>query len=95
MARTEAQRAADDALTAAIEQMRAAYVDDAASGEVLTDYVVVHVAQGWDDDGDSYTVTGVHHRDAAMPLYRIAGLLHYATVGTDQRIAEPSEADED
>lgn len=78
MSRTAEQKAADDALTAAIEQVRAAYCDDEPDGAVLTDYVVVQVWQGWDADGDGYTITASHPRDQDVPLYRLLGLLEYA-----------------
>lgn len=80
MPRTDEQKAADEALTAAIERVRAAYLNGAPAGEVLTDYAVVQAWQGWDSDGDPYTITALHPRDGdGVPGYRIIGLLREQT----------------
>ena len=91
MARTPEQRAADDALTAAVEQMIAAYGNNPESPTVLTDYLVLVGMQGFDRDGDSETWVMSHPRDGNLPLYRQLGLLDY--VHTRDRALVAGNAD--
>lgn len=73
--RTDEQRAADEALTAAIARSMQAY--EWTDG-LLTDYVIVTVQQSFTDDGDMGTSTGLLYRDNGLPYYRILGLLQVA-----------------
>lgn len=86
MSRTDEQRAADAALTAAVERVLQAYDDDAW---VLTEYVVITSQHRYDDDGDACTAVGVLMRDDDVPLHRALGLVEYASVRLRRRVAEP------
>ncbi len=77
MSRTPEQRAADDALTAAIEAVWAAYDDDDPDRGVLTDFVVIGARAGFDSDGDRWTSVGTFTRDNSVPLHVQLGLLEY------------------
>jgi hypothetical protein len=76
MSRTPEQRAADNALTAAIESVWAAYDNDPDRG-VLTDFIVVAARAGFDDDGDRWTSVGTFTRDNSVPLHVQLGLLEH------------------
>lgn len=84
--RSAEQRAADDALTAAIEQVNRAYYGD--SDRLLTDYVVIFAEQSWDDDGDSITAVGTNPRDGDMAIYKTIGLLDYGLTRARQRLVQ-------
>ncbi|MEU4570847.1 hypothetical protein [Micromonospora sp. NPDC023956] len=88
--RTPEQIAADDALTAAIEQALAAYGDGVPS--VLSEYVVITAQHRFDDDGDSLTAIGCFSRDSDVPLHRMLGLVEYASTRLRKRAAEDDEA---
>ncbi|AYF29302.1 hypothetical protein CSH63_17890 [Micromonospora tulbaghiae] len=83
--RTPEQVAADDALTAAIEQVLQAYGDDQAY--ILTEYVVVTSQQRFDEDGDGITAIGCINRDSDVPYHRVLGLLEFAATRTRKDIA--------
>ncbi|MEU0081380.1 hypothetical protein ABZY58_26060 [Micromonospora tulbaghiae] len=85
MSRTPEQVAADEALTAAIEQALLAYGDSQAY--VLTEYVVVTSQQRFDEEGNSITAIGFINRDGDVPYHRILGLLEYAATRTRKHIA--------
>ncbi|TBL44255.1 hypothetical protein EYA84_02095 [Verrucosispora sp. SN26_14.1] len=89
MPRTPDQVAADEALTAAIEQALHAYSD----GEpwVLTEYVVVTSQHRFDDDGEGLTAVGTLYRDGDVPLHRALGLVDYAAVRMRKPAAEDDE----
>lgn len=89
MPRTPEQVAADDALTAAIEQALQAYGDDQAY--VLTEYVVVTSQQRFDEDGDSVTAVGIVFRDGDVPTHRSLGLCEYATTRLRHWISRDEE----
>lgn len=55
MTRTSEQKQADEALTAAIEQVMAAY-NEIVKG-VLSSYIVIAQRKFWNDDGDPLTQT--------------------------------------
>lgn len=87
MPRTPEQQAADDALTAAVEQCIAAYY----SGDTpwtLTEYVVVTSQHRWDDDGDAVTAVGSIFRDGDVPIHRALGLVEYAAVRLRKHITD-------
>lgn len=88
--RTPEQVAADDALTAAIEQTLAAY-DDGGQAYVLTEYVVVTSQQRFDEDGDGITAVGLMSRDCDVPLHRLLGLVEYAAA----RLRKSAAADDE
>ncbi len=89
MSRTPAQLAADQALTAAIEQTLAAYSD--GQPWVPTEYVVVTSQQRFDDEGDSVTAVGILYRDGNVPLHRALGLVDYAAVRMRRLAADNDE----
>lgn len=88
--RTPEQRAADDALTAAVEQALAAYSEPDRPW-VLTEYVVVTAQQTYDEAGDGLTAVGCIYRDGDVPMHRVLGLLEYAATRTRKRIATDDE----
>lgn len=75
--RTPEQVAADQALTAAIEQALQAYGDEQAY--VLTEYVVITSQQRFAEDGYGVTAVGLISRDSDVPLHRMLGLVEYAS----------------
>lgn len=86
--RTDAQRAADTALTAAIEQSVAAYEWETG---LLTDYVVTVVTQQFDDQGDMHTQYGSLYRDNGLPHYRILGLLRVAALQAEKSFRQDED----
>jgi hypothetical protein len=90
MARTEEQVAADQALTAAIEQTIAAYFTN-DEAYVLSEYVVVTCQQRFDDEGEGVTAIGSIYRDGDVPLHRALGLLEYARIRIKKSISENDE----
>ncbi|NBE80326.1 hypothetical protein [Micromonospora rubida] len=86
MSRTPEQVAADDTLTAAIEQTLAAYSD--GQPYVLTEYVVVTAQHSFADDGDSLTAIGCLSRDSDVPLHRMLGLVEYASTRLRKRATD-------
>lgn len=96
MARTDDQKAADEQVTAALENWLRAYeldgsTDKESGPRVLTDYVVFMATQGFTQDGDTITGHPYILRDMAMPLYRALGLVH---VGTDLLASTMEDDDE-
>lgn len=75
MARTPEQKAADDALTVAIEQAMHAYFADDDDPGLLMDYTVVAARGGIDDEGDRWSSTVSLTRDNNVPGYIQFGLL--------------------
>lgn len=73
MARTDEQKAADEALTAAILKCREAYGAD--NQYLLTDYMVLTAETRFDEDGDQITAYTRIYREGDMPWYRILGLI--------------------
>jgi hypothetical protein len=76
MTRTPEQAAADDTLTAAIENHQAAYHDD--NEGVLTDYLVIAQRTFWDEDGDQCQAVYLSVRDGNMGLSQQLGLITFA-----------------
>lgn len=73
--RTSEQKAADEALTAAIEAVTAAYWPDEERG-ILMEYIVCGAAMmAPDDDGDGRTALVHIMRDGDLPHHRAIGLL--------------------
>lgn len=68
----------EDAVRAAVAE--AADDSDATPGLVVTDYIVVAAARGWDDDGEPVTQVVTI---PSGPGYAMSGLLHEATVRLD------------
>lgn len=88
MTRTPEQSAADEALTAAIEQVQAAYHGDDVHG-VLTEYVVLAARQYWNDDGDPVTQYWFTPRDdCSVPIAHLVGLCDFALTRYRKIIAE-------
>ena len=88
MSRTTDQRAADEALTAAVEAVWDAYADDPDRG-VLTDYTVVGTCAGFDEDGDRWTLVGAFTRDNNVPVHVQIGLLEYRLTRLRDAVNEP------
>ena len=74
MARTPEQRAADDALAAAVEQVMSAN-GYTGRGLITTDFVVLVAQQGYADDGDGVSAMAWLLRDGEMPWHRIIGVV--------------------
>lgn len=90
--RTAEQKAADDALTAAIEAVRDAYSDETGSREyLLTDYVVISAGTRFADDGESWSQVAMIYRDNDIPAYRILGLLDFALARARRYVAEDED----
>ncbi len=79
MPRTTEQIAADDALTAAIQQVITVYADD-DHAYLLSEYVVALARQRFDDDGQGVTAIGMIFRDGDVPEHRALGLLEHARI---------------
>ncbi|BDB58971.1 MULTISPECIES: hypothetical protein [Rhodococcus] len=86
MPRTPEQIAADDALTAAIDRVWAAYSD--IEDGVLVDYIVVANRRHWDADGDTATSTFLHNRDDSVPIANQLGLAEFMACRVRKWIAE-------
>jgi hypothetical protein len=80
MDRTAEQVAADDALTAALQNVFRAYADEGEDPDLylLTDYVVVSAGTRFDDAGTSWSRVSMTYRDSDVPAYRAMGLLSFA-----------------
>lgn len=91
MTRTPEQVAADEALTAAVEQAMRAYGD--GEPRVLSEYLVIGALQQWDNDGDMLTAVGVLHRDSDVPTHRALGLVEYAAVRLRRLAADADHVD--
>lgn len=90
MARTPEQKAADEALTEAIERVRRVYDTEAVTaGMTMMEYVVVHAAATWDEEGDGRTSVGVVYRDGDVPIHRAIGLLRHALVEMEDYVRSP------
>ncbi|HEX6682965.1 MAG TPA: hypothetical protein VF062_09235 [Candidatus Limnocylindrales bacterium] len=87
MSRTPEQKAADEALTAAVEQALTAYGSEEQS-YVLTEYVVLTAQTRYDEDGDAVTAVGIVYRDGDVPHHRALGLIDYAATRLRAAIAE-------
>lgn len=85
--RTAEQRKADAALTAAIDQVRAAYYGE-PEASVLMEYVVVASRQSYADDGEPESEIALMPRDGNQPLHRLLGLIGYADVRYRKMIGE-------
>jgi hypothetical protein len=88
MPRTPEQQAADNALTAAIESVWAAYDDDPDRG-VLMDYMVVAARAGFGEDGDRWTSVGAFTREDSVPIHVQIGLLEYRLARLRDILNEP------
>lgn len=77
MSSTPEQKAAEQQAEAAVQALIAAYgMQDRG---VLTDFAIIAVQQGWDDDGDEVTcVSPLLPR--ALPMYRLVGILEHALI---------------
>lgn len=76
MGRTAEQKAADDALRAAIEGVLKAYeLLDAPTPMLLTEYVVITCHRGFEDGGEGNARYNWTVQDDGMPWHHIFGLL--------------------
>ncbi|MFE7744371.1 hypothetical protein [Nocardia sp. NPDC057455] len=95
MPRTPEQKAADEALTAAIEQaMRAHFPDDDDPG-LLMDYTVIAARGGIDDEGERWASTVSLTRDNNVPSYVQIGLLDTRLTWLRAAIQRADEDDEE
>jgi len=78
MARTEAQREADDKLSEAIQNVLNAYQDEAEHQYFMSDYLVICAQSRIDEDGDSETAYNYLYRNGSLPTHTILGLLDIA-----------------
>jgi hypothetical protein len=85
--RTPEQIAADDNLTAAIEQCMRAHFDEEHPA-VLTEYLVITSQRRWDEDGDAITAVGVIFREDNVPLHNALGLVEYVGAQMRRQITE-------
>ena len=85
--RTPEQIAADDALTAAIEQVWTAYYPDDDKG-ILLEYVVLARSRQFDDDGDALTSHAMMPRDGDVPIDLLLGMTEHTSTRLRKRIAE-------
>lgn len=79
MARTPEQKAADEALTAAIEAVAEAY-DMNDPGFIMTEFMVLRHSRGWIDGDDESPATAldVIYQDGYMPYAMSFGLVEIA-----------------
>ena len=91
MTRTPEQKAADDALTAAIEGCFNAYVAPDEHHWVMSEYVVILARQTYDSDGDGITAVASLFRDGDVPTHRAIGLLEYVR----DRLRNPGQDGDD
>lgn len=90
--RTPEQKAADEALTAAIEAVRDAYADETESRSyLLTDYVVISAGTRFADDGESWSQVAMIYRDNDVPAYRVIGLLDFALARARKYVADDED----
>lgn len=85
--RTAEQVAADEALRAAVEQMRAAYGGELETYH-LTEFVVMYACRGWTDDGDDSTAVGRLVINPAPSLHAQMGLLDYGLTKLRHAVVE-------
>lgn len=89
MQRNDRQKAADEALSAAIIETWRAYYEgepyadgeippEAAIEGVPMEYVVIGTMHSIDDDGASYTHVFNLYSDNNVPVHRLLGLVEYA-----------------
>ncbi len=74
--RTAEQKAADEALTAAVDRVARAY--EYVGAAVLTEHVTVAAFRSFDGDDALTTITTLP-QDAGLPVHHVLGLLDYAT----------------
>ncbi len=91
MACSPERRAAEEALTAAIEALLAVVDGEDAGRWVLTEYVVLTAQQGWDEEGSPETSLGLFTRDNLVPLHRSLGLIEHARARLTTGITEPDQ----
>ncbi|MET8430143.1 hypothetical protein [Nocardia sp. NPDC004860] len=94
MARTPEQKAADEALTAAIEHAMRVYFDDGDDPGLLMDYTVIAARGGIDDEGDRWTSVVTLTRDDNVPGYIQIGLLDSRLSYLRGSIRAPRDGDE-
>jgi hypothetical protein len=92
MSRTPEQIAADEALTAAIEQVWRAYDDDPDPG-LLLDYTVIAARRGVHDDGETWSSVGAFTRDDNVPTFVQMGLLQHRLTRLKQSLNEYQDED--
>lgn len=81
MKQTPEQKAAQEALQAAIEQHRKAFTDAEdvpIIGEITTDWITVAACISYDDDGDQTVAYHWALSNGAMPDHTAKGLLVHA-----------------
>ncbi|AJW38555.1 hypothetical protein NY08_523 [Rhodococcus sp. B7740] len=88
MCRSEEQREADDALTAAIDRVWLAYYPDTEPG-ILMEYVVNARRRTFDkDDGSPLTSNATMPQDGDVPLDTMLGLQMFGVLRTQAQIQQ-------
>lgn len=90
--RTTQQIEADDALTAAIEDVLRAYAPEPSVMEryMLAEYMVVIAHHGL-RDGEEVTMSNVIFKDSDVPITRALGLARYGSLFMDRMMMTPDE----
>lgn len=91
MSRTPEQIAADDALSAAIDDVWHAYYPESEKG-ILLEYVVLARSRSFDEEGDALTAHAMMPRDGEVPIDLMLGMTEYACTRLRKRIAEDEDA---
>lgn len=87
MGRSPEQKAADEALTAAVETVARLHFED-GHGWVMSEYVVLAAHHRYDEEGESYTAVSCIYRDGDVPIHRALGLLEYGAARMRSAIME-------
>lgn len=90
MSRTLEQVAADEALDAAVNACRDAYVEGTAKG-IITEYLVLYASRSWDSDGEPLTAIGRLNSEPGAPLHHQLGMLDYVAAEFRHRITRDDE----
>ena len=66
-----------------------------ADDGLLTDWIVIAAVQNLDEDGDCITQVSTVFPDGTMPYHRIVGLIEYARIRYQAKIARHDPDSED
>jgi hypothetical protein len=93
--RTDAQRAADEAIEQALIQHMEAYsetVDDITGAAVLKDWVFAYAGATWADDGDQATRYGTF-TGPRTASYSAMGLVQHLSIYLEAQLYETDDGD--
>lgn len=88
--RTPEQKAADDGLTAAVEEAARAY-GYVEPGGITVQYMVLLEQRIWRDDGTENTGVVTIYKDGTMPWVSILGLLRAVTLRSEREYSADRE----